>query len=548
MGVIFPSRTWQERIFIFLVFVGASLMILGIYTLHISPLLSIDSGFQFYISEPNIQKIEEIKLPPAFHKILPEFFTPKEEADWRQMHERLYRLLMEKDTALIEIMGKDGITTRMETAVGLMPFSEAIKRTGLIYLAALIYIISAFLVFKRHPSVSGSLLTFFLVSTGLYFISSAPVVSRVITLYPPYFKILISFLYISAGGMITLVHFAFIFPKPKEILKRHPWIPYLFYVYFLITLLLYLSGTTAFGTFFPFFAFWTIVMIGAFIHSLFKEKDPFLRKQITLSLLAPLMVGSIFVFFYLLPGVLGMIPMRPTHLALFSLILPFALPFVMDNLSLYQTGLEMGHKSQQEKEQIRQELHDSILCSLADISLFSEVSLNLLDEEMAGVREKLHLIQDLAKDSSQELRDFLWFTDEDPNTWEDLCGRMRRYGHELTKHLDIDLNLHLSEAGINIKSPPLSVRVCLYQVFREAIHNVIKHANADKIKISLSFIGDNVILEMEDNGAGFNLGDSKEGHYGLKNMKRRADTLGGAFNIKSRIDQGTHIELHLPLI
>lgn len=522
-------------------------MILGIYTLHVSPTISFDTGFPYNISEPNIQEIEEIKLTPAFHKILPEFFTLKEESNWWQMHERLYRLLMEKDTALIEIMGRNGITTRMEAAVGLMPFSEAIKRTGFIYLAALIYIISAFLVFKRHPSASGSLLTFFLVSTGLYFISSAPLVSRVITLYPPYFKILISFLYISAGGMITLVHFAFVFPKPKEILKRYPWIPYLFYVYFLITLLLYLSGTTAFGTFFPFFAFWTIVMIGGFIHSLFEEKDPFLKNQITLSLLAPLMVGSIFVFFYLLPGVLGMTPMRPTHLALFSLILPFALPFAMDNLSLYQEGLDTEHKSQQEKEQIRQELHDSILHSLADISLFSEVSLNLLDKEMAGVREKLHLIQDLAKDSSHELRSLLWFTDEDPNTWEDLCGRMRRYGHTLIKHLDIDLGIHLSEAGIKIKPPPLSVRVCLYQIFREAMHNVIKHANADKIKISLSFMGDNVILEIEDNGTGFDIKKIKEGHYGLKNMKRRADALGGAFNIKSRIGEGTHIKLQLSL-
>lgn len=564
------SRAWQERVFTLLVLVSASVGILGIHALCISPVLSFgDLGLPLPISELAIQKIDHLKLDPALFKRLPEFFLPKEEADWWRMQERAYLLLEGKDSVRVEFGWKDILPGRVEAAVVSMPLSGAIREVGLVYLVALLYLFSAAWVFRRHRSASGSLLAFFLLFDALYFVSSAPVVTRSFTLYPPYFKILIQSTYLSAGGLITLVHFSFVFPRPKGVLGRFPAIPYLFYGYFLVTVLLYLSGIIAFGTTFPFLCLWILVMVGALLHSLLGEEDPFLKKQIGLSLLAPLMVGAVFVLLYLLPGVVGMTPLKFTSLALFSLILPFALPSAMDNLCLYrerlavecrshQEKLEMEHKAQQERleaerrvqqerERLRRDLHDGALNDLDIIFADAEGALTLLDRDVAAVREMLRSIADQAGDGAQRLRDFLWIG-EGHHSWKDLCAHLRKCGNDLLNHRDIDFNLDPSGETAGPELPPLSIRVCLYRVFRESLMNVARHAHAGKVGASLSWDGDTVvILEIEDNGQGFDPKKIGAGHYGLRFMKERVEELGGTFHLETEPLRGTRIKVRLPL-
>ena len=100
------------------------------------------------------------------------------------MQERLYGLLKEKDFVRIEFGGKGPVLPGVKARVGSMPLLEGIKKTGLVYLVALIYLITAVLVFQRHRSTSGSLLAFFLLSAAFYFISAAPVATRSLT-FPP---------------------------------------------------------------------------------------------------------------------------------------------------------------------------------------------------------------------------------------------------------------------------------------------------------------------------------------------------------------------------
>ncbi len=542
------NRRWQKRFLIFLISVNISIGILGIYTLTTSPTLSLGSNSRFSVTEPAIKitKIEDIELNSTFFNRLPEFVTSEEESEWWQMQNRVHNVFMGRESVSVEFIEKEGVIRNVGARVDSMPFLEVVKITGLIYLVAMIYIISAVSVFKRQRSGAGIILAFFLLFGSLYFICSAPVVNRSITLIPRYHKILINFIYISAGGLITFVHFAFVFPRKKRILKRFPWIFYIFYGYFLITVFLYLSGIIGFGATFPFLCIWTLIMIAAFIHSFINEKDPFLKKQIFLSLLAPLIVGGIFIFLYIFPGVLGMTSMRLTTLALVSLILPFALPSAMDNSRLYQERLELEKNSRREREQIRQDFHDNILNELANISLFSEVSMNFLDKDISIVRERLKSIKDIARDSSRELRGFLRITDDGYNTWEDFCGHLRRYGYVLLKHLEIDFNLDLPDTVKKLKLPSLSVRTCIYHVFKEALINIIRHSHADTVNASLSAGRDAIIFEIHDNGTGFDKEKTGEGHYGLRNMKSRVNEIGGDITIKTGHAHGTHIKVHLP--
>ena len=539
--------TFQGKIFVTLVLISVFIGIMGLYTLRTSPFLAVNSDSLLNSDQIHILRIEQTPLDSNLFLRLPEFFTPRQEKDWWQRHEKLYSLLTERDSVRVEFSDNAGTAREVEAIVTPMSFFLIIKRTGLIYFVALIYLLSAGSVFQRHRCLSGTLCAFFLVSTAIYFISAAPVVSRPLTLHPLLFRILIKSVYIAAGGMITLVHFAFVFPRPKEILRRFPRLSHIFYGYFLVTVILYLSGLIAFGATFPFLCFWIAVMVGALLHSLLKEKDTFLRKQIRLSLMAPLVVGTIFVVLNILPEVLGITPMQFTTFALFSLILPFALPSAIDNLRLYQERLEMEQKTRREKERTREELHDTILNNLANISVSSEVALKFLENKAAGVKDRLRLIKELARDSSRQLRSFLWIIDERHNTWEDFSGYLRKCGHDLLGHLESDFELETSQTLMKLSPPCLSIRVCLYQVFREAITNIISHSQADTVRAALSGNNEEVILKIKDNGIGFKLETPKEGHYGLKNMKKRVEELQGIFKVNSQPGQGTGIEVRVPL-
>ncbi len=539
------TRVWQVKIISFLILINVSIGILGIYTLRTSPALSFDSGVPFHISWAKIRKIEYIKPDPTFFLRLPEFFTPKEEINWWHMQDKLYTVLMKNSSVMVEFTEKNGIVKEIEAAVGFMSLLEVIERTGLIYLAALIYIISAVSVFQRHRSTSGLIFAVFLLSGALYLISSAPVVNRSITLYTPYLKILINFIYISAGGMITLVHFAFVFPRPKDILRRFPAIPYIFYGYFLLTVILYLSGIIAFGTPFPFLCLWILVMIGAFLHSLIKERDPFLRKQTRLSLLAPLMASTIFILLNILPGVLGMTSMSFTYFALFSLVLPFALPSAMENLRLYQERLEMEHRSQMEKERIRQELHDNLGNDLTNIKFLSEVAGQSLPDEPDKAGDIIRTIKQITLKNIEQLRDFLWAVDIEEETMDDVISHFKSYTTRLFNPLNIDIEFKtpLSSGASHLST---HLRFNLFNIYKEAMTNIIKHSKVKRVEVELGINKMGLELRIADDGVGFDPGLNPKGCYGLKNMKKRAKEIGAALNISSKDGKGTEIYLTLP--
>jgi len=539
------NRKWQKGIITCLILVNVSMIALGMYALKVSPVLLLDLTPS--ISGQTIQKIEGINIPPSFFYRLPEFYFPDEEYRWWQMQTHIYRILQEKDFPLVEIMTENG-KLNIKARLGKISLHDVVQKTGLIYLTALVYIIAAVSVFKRQHSEPGAILSLFLLSGSLYLTSAAPVVTRDITLPPLYFKLLIIINYIAGGGLITLVHFSIIFPEPKEIIKRYPVIPYIaFYGYFLIMTVLYLTGVIAYATSTPFLLIWTFLMISAFIHSIIKEKDVFLRKQISLSLLAPLMVAVIFILFQILPGILGTTAMRFTYFALFSLIIPFALPSALDNSRLYRERIEAERTIQRERERIRQELHDSIMNNLAGISISSEVSLSYLDRDTGIARENLEFIKNTAVDTSRQIRGLLRVTDDRCKNWEEFCGYLRKYGYAMVKDLDLDFDINISDNLLAFELPPVSIRACLYHVFREAMINIIKHAGADRADVVFSLNGPRLIFEIRDNGRGADLDNIKEGHYGIRNMKKRVEDVGGIFNIESKHSEGTRILIQIPL-
>jgi signal transduction histidine kinase len=93
------------------------------------------------------------------------------------------------------------------------------------------------------------------------------------------------------------------------------------------------------------------------------------------------------------------------------------------------------------------------------------------------------------------------------------------------------------------------VRVLLYRAARELLVNIVKHAQAQKVKVCIGRDNDNVRVEVVDDGIGFvpSLQLNKTGGFGLFSIRERLNYLGGSIEIESKPNQGTHVTLTAPI-
>jgi signal transduction histidine kinase len=83
-------------------------------------------------------------------------------------------------------------------------------------------------------------------------------------------------------------------------------------------------------------------------------------------------------------------------------------------------------------------------------------------------------------------------------------------------------------------------------IFKEAINNIVKYADATEVNIEISFENSELRLFVKDNGIGFDETIIKAGN-GLGNMRTRAESLGGSITILSRVGKGSSIELKVQI-
>jgi signal transduction histidine kinase len=88
---------------------------------------------------------------------------------------------------------------------------------------------------------------------------------------------------------------------------------------------------------------------------------------------------------------------------------------------------------------------------------------------------------------------------------------------------------------------PIRAKQELYRIAQEAMHNTVKHAHAAQVVLSLEQTGDEVMLEVRDDGVGFDPTDAFPGHLGLRSMQECVSQLGGRLLIESAPGQGTQL-------
>ena len=125
-----------------------------------------------------------------------------------------------------------------------------------------------------------------------------------------------------------------------------------------------------------------------------------------------------------------------------------------------------------------------------------------------------------------------------------LVSGVREFLDKIDSHL-LKINLHTE--GFD-KRPDSNIETVLYRVIQECVNNVIKHAGANELDISLVKDTDGVSATIEDNGKGFNIADkTKFEGIGLKNILSRINYLKGIVEWDSAPGKGTVVAIHVPV-
>jgi signal transduction histidine kinase len=177
------------------------------------------------------------------------------------------------------------------------------------------------------------------------------------------------------------------------------------------------------------------------------------------------------------------------------------------------------------RHRISRDLHDEIGSHLGSIRLMSELALR---ED--GASESLEEIHRLAGEAAESMRGIIWLVREgDAPKLTSLVEAMRQSASALLKGIEWSLE---APKGNDAFTASLEFHRQVFLFFREAAHNIARHAQAAQVKIELSWDTKRLHLVIQDDGCGFDV-DAITAGNGLANLRHRAEVLGGTLQIRS---------------
>jgi signal transduction histidine kinase len=197
------------------------------------------------------------------------------------------------------------------------------------------------------------------------------------------------------------------------------------------------------------------------------------------------------------------------------------------------------------RQRLARDLHDSISQTLYSITLHAEAADRLAAAgESARAAQNIRELRELATLTLREMRLLVYELRPQILKEEGLVSAIRRRLASVEERAGIATHFICTE----IDRLPDNLEIELHRVIHESLNNVLRHARASTITVSLRRSKGSVILQIEDDGSGFEVEDGlKSGGLGLTGMQERAERLGGRLELHSRPGHGTRIRLDVPI-
>ena len=206
---------------------------------------------------------------------------------------------------------------------------------------------------------------------------------------------------------------------------------------------------------------------------------------------------------------------------------------------------ERGREIEQERARVAHDLHDDLGAGLTEVNMLS----SLVKSPTTTAEEKNRYLGDLteiARRMVTSLDEIVWAVNPRNDTIASLASYFGSYAQRLLDLASVSCGLDVAE---DLPEHPLDpkFRQEIFLAFKEALTNIVRHAQATQVWLRISVRNDQLIVELADNGQGFNSSERKAGDDGLANIKERLKSLGGDSEITSDRQKGTTVRFRAPL-
>jgi len=224
---------------------------------------------------------------------------------------------------------------------------------------------------------------------------------------------------------------------------------------------------------------------------------------------------------------------RPAYL------IPFVIMLSIVGITLvrYQKAQHTNKKLiQNQRTRIANDLHDEVGSNLGSIALISQ-RIGRSESIAQTIKDDLAIITETTLQTSEFLRDIVWYINPRYDTFMNLEARLREISGRMLR--DMDVRVFMAD---NVKQDDKFIegRRNIILMFKEILHNILKHARATKVEIHCDSNPNMFVLSVKDNGVGFNQEMSFNGS-GLLSLKRRTQEVGAKLKIISQKGEGTEV-------
>ncbi len=212
------------------------------------------------------------------------------------------------------------------------------------------------------------------------------------------------------------------------------------------------------------------------------------------------------------------------------------------NARLHERSRELSVLS--ERNRLALELHDAVSQKLFSLVLTAEAAGMLIGRDAAAAGEQVGKLKTLAQDALEELRSLIFELRPPDLVRDGLAGALRKHVDALRRFESGEIRLEVEgEIGRDAVRDPDVLRIA-----QEALQNALRHASASRVTLRLRGDGEHVLLEVEDDGSGFDPSspELRSMHLGLTSMEERAQRFGGVLEILSTPGAGTTVRLETP--
>jgi signal transduction histidine kinase len=203
------------------------------------------------------------------------------------------------------------------------------------------------------------------------------------------------------------------------------------------------------------------------------------------------------------------------------------------------------------RHRLARELHDSVSQALFSMTMETRAAQLLLQRadlpDDGPLGEHLDHLRQLTQGALAEMRTLIFELRPEALQEEGLAAAVRKQAEGMSARTEIEVHLRLPKRRLTL---PRDVEEQVYRVVQESLANIAKHSGARQASVRLRHQGadrQELLVELRDDGVGFDPSTREPGHLGLRMMAQRIEQLGGTLLVDSRPGRGTRISATIPL-